>query len=95
MLALFVFHRKYASALEGEAASDGQLGQKGETGQAPGMAKAKAAPTAPVWLEQAKDFMKSMCVHERIIVKNDAGALCPSTSPVDSKGVNATDKRVD
>mmetsp|Transcript_19682 Transcript_19682/g.41350 ORF Transcript_19682/g.41350 Transcript_19682/m.41350 type:complete len:214 (-) Transcript_19682:177-818(-) len=95
MLALFVFHRKYSSALEGEAAGDAERGEKGEVGHAPAVAKTKAAPTAPVWLEQAKEFMKTMCVHERIIVKNDASALCPSTSPVDSKGANATDKRVD
>ena len=94
-LALFVFHRKYSSALEGEAAGDAERGEKGEVGHAPAVAKTKAAPTAPVWLEQAKEFMKTMCVHERIIVKNDASALCPSTSPVDSKGANATDKRVD
>lgn len=91
MLALFVFHRKYGAALEGEAAA----GEEGApAGQYSTVAKStKTAPAAPVWLEQAKEFMKGLCVHERIIVKNDAGALCPSTSPIDTKGANTMENQ--
>mmetsp|Transcript_23586 Transcript_23586/g.69005 ORF Transcript_23586/g.69005 Transcript_23586/m.69005 type:complete len:94 (-) Transcript_23586:224-505(-) len=41
------------------------------------------------WVEQTREYLRKMCVHEVVVQKTDSRALCPNTSPVDTQAANA------
>lgn len=78
-LGAFLFHQKSRKQL---VASGAQPTGQAAVGEAP-------MKSWQVRVASAKDYLRGACVHEVVVSKADARALCPSTPAVDTKAANA------